>query len=356
MKPLVTLGIHELRQLNMGPVLPPLLLGTWGLARDLCQNCRDDTLKIWIDGAAKDNHIAGVGVVYNDPSIPYLYGPVESNMTAKATNNKADLQAAVLGLEEAKEHNFKKVELNTDSKLLKHVMTKWIDEWKERNWKKLDGSTLKLPIDLLKKLDMLRSEMRITWKWLPRNSCPEMVLADALANLGCKTVVDLMAKESAANEVFRRTVYDRRMMFPDELPPTVLRTKEQIIIPPGVTVRISCTLDISERLKQKLIQNRTSIMNMSADQAYGFVTTLRTSDPLDPTDGTVIAKCHTQYSAFEVESEVNKELIEPTLVLPFGSVVGLAFSGPYGKLDDQVDPSFTDQIFFTPRDFRLKSK
>ena len=64
-------------------------------------------------------------------------------MTAKATNNKAELQAAVLGLEEAKEHNFKKVELNTDSKLLKHVMTKWIDEWKERNWKKLDGSTLK---------------------------------------------------------------------------------------------------------------------------------------------------------------------------------------------------------------------
>ena len=52
-KPLVTLGIHELRQLNMGPVLPPLLLATWGLERDLCQNCRDDTLRIWIDGAAK---------------------------------------------------------------------------------------------------------------------------------------------------------------------------------------------------------------------------------------------------------------------------------------------------------------
>lgn len=293
--------------------------------------------------------------MYDNPSLPYLYGPVESNMTAKSTNNKAELQAAVLGLEEAKEHNYKRVEPNTDSKLLENVMTKWVDEWKERNWKKLDGSTLKLPIDLLKKLDKLRSEMRITWKWIPRKSCPEMVLADALAKLGCKTVVDLMAKESAVNEIFRRTVYDRRMMYPDELPPTVLRTKEQIIIPPGITVRISCTLDISERLKQKLIQNRTSIMNMTADQAYGFVTTLRTSDPLDPTDGTVIAKCHTQHSAFEVESEVHKELIEPTLVLPSGSVVGLAFSGLYGKPDDQADPSLTDQMYLTPRDIRLKT-
>ena len=73
--------------------------------------------------------------------------------------------------------------LNTDSKLLENIMTKWMDEWKGRNWKKADGQPPK-QLDLLKKLDNLRSVVDITWKWLPRNSCPEMVLADALANMG----------------------------------------------------------------------------------------------------------------------------------------------------------------------------
>ena len=104
-------------------------------------------------------------------------------MTEKATNNRAELQAAVLGLEQALQHKFKNVVLNTDSKLLENIMTKWMDEWKGRNWKKADGQPPK-QLDLLKKLDNLRSVVDITWKWLPRNSCPEMVLADALANMG----------------------------------------------------------------------------------------------------------------------------------------------------------------------------
>ena len=47
-KKYLPLANHELRQLNIGPVLPPLVL-----ERDLDKNCHDDNLKIWIDGAAK---------------------------------------------------------------------------------------------------------------------------------------------------------------------------------------------------------------------------------------------------------------------------------------------------------------
>ena len=49
----------------------------------------------------------------------------------------------------------------------------------------------------------------------------------------------------------------------------------------------------------------------------------------------VIARCHTYNSALEVEDDGTKELIEPTLVLPIGSIVGVAFSGLYGKSDDR---------------------
>ena len=241
--------------------------------------------------------------------------------------------------------------LNTDSKLLENIMTKWMDEWKGRNWKKADGQPPK-QLDLLKKLDNLRSVVDITWKWLPRNSCPEMVLADALANMGCKCVIQYMVKELGLNQVFRRTVYDRKMIYPDELPPTVLRSMKKMMIPAGKDVKIACTLDISEQLKQKLIENKSMIKNMTSDQAYGFVTSLRTMDPMEK-DGTVVAKCHTIHSAFEVEANGKKELVEPTLVLPKGSVVGLAFSGLFGKNDEQIDPRVTEMMYWTPRDFKM---
>eukprot|EP00092_Neocalanus_flemingeri_P028196 GFUD01030620.1.p1 GENE.GFUD01030620.1~~GFUD01030620.1.p1 ORF type:complete len:347 (-),score=85.39 GFUD01030620.1:60-1100(-) len=309
------------------------------------------SISVWTDGASKDNHIAGaarvagVGVVFGHPSLPHLYGPVEYNMTEKATNNAAELQAAILGLEQAKANNFKTVEMNTDSKLLENIMTRWLDQWKANGWKKSGGDPLKISVDLLKTLDELRTEMDITWKWLPRNSCREMILADTLANQGCKSAIEVMAGEWELNQLFRRTVYDRRMMYPDDLPPTVLKNTDEVMIPPGGTVDISCTLDMSDWLKQKLIENRSSIMNMTSDQAYGLITTMRTCDPLEE-DGTVIAKCHIMHSGFSCQ---NAAEFRPTLVLPKGSVVGLAFSGFYGKNDESADSDLTGMMFFFSR-------
>jgi len=305
-------------------------------------------LSIWTDGACKENHIggvgrvAGVGVVFGDPNLALLFGPVEHNMTEMATNNAAELQAAILGLEQARANNHNTVCMNTDSQLLKNIMTEWLEKWKAKNWKKSDG---KLPknIDLVKKLDQLQSEMNITWTWLPRNSSPEMILADALANLGCETAVGQMLRgEAEVNNLFRRTVYDRRMMYSDELPPTVLRTKECVQIAQGDTVNIICTLDISERLKQKVIQNKDDVMNLSSDQAYGMVTTLRTMDPMQH-DGTVVAECH----AFHATIKQDGKVVHPTLVLPKGSVVGLAFSGVFSKPDKEVNTQYTSFMMWT---------
>ena len=97
---------------------------------------------------------------------------MEDNLTEKATNNAAELQAAILGLEQAQKWNYKEIKLNTDSKLLQNIMTKWLDQWKRSNWIKSDGDLPK-NLNLVKKLDRLRTELKITWNWIPRNSCFE---------------------------------------------------------------------------------------------------------------------------------------------------------------------------------------
>ena len=232
-----------------------------------------------------------VGVVYDDPVLPYLYGPVENNLTDEVTNNKAEVEAAILGLEEAKTKGSKTVILHTDYKLVEDIMTTLLDKWKGNNWKKTNGKEPKFPIDWLKKLDMLRSNMKISCKWVPRNSSLEMEIAHALANLGCECVVnDMQGRELTVNQIFRRTAYDRKIMHPDDLPPTVIRCKEKVMIPPNQTINIPCTLDIPEELKNKLIKNKTSIMNMTSDQAYDFVTTMRTVHTLEE-NGRVFPKC-----------------------------------------------------------------
>jgi len=308
----------------------------------------ESQLKIWTDGAAKDNHVpgvgrvAGVGVVFGNPGLPQLFGPVEFNLTEKATNNAAELQAAILGLEQAKEKGFYKVELNTDSKFLENTMTQWLDGWKAKNWRKSDGKPLKISVDLLKKLDKLRSEMDITWKWLPRNSSPEMVLADKLANYGCER--QIQAQELEANKLFRRTSYDRRLTYPDELPPTFLRTKDQVLLPTLQSVHIRCTLDISERLKQTLINNKTDIKKLSSDQNYGgYLVCGRTYGPLEA-DGTVVAQCTNIGCGM---TDVGGNNINPTLVLPKGSVVGVGFSGAYAENDEVADKGLMAMLFFT---------
>merc|ERR1711970_916777 len=102
--------------MNLGLVQPAINLGDKHISKTNKKVPLDqlrDPLKIWIDGAAKTNHISGVsrvggvGVVYNHACMPYLYVPVENNLTDKATNNKAELQAGILGLEEAKKRGAK---------------------------------------------------------------------------------------------------------------------------------------------------------------------------------------------------------------------------------------------------------
>ena len=90
-----------------------------------------DRLKMWTDGSSKllinqesvsgAERVGGFGIVFDGNILPNLYGPLKE----KATNNVAELQAAILGLQFAKSKGYTRVEAITDSKLLENIMTKW---------------------------------------------------------------------------------------------------------------------------------------------------------------------------------------------------------------------------------------
>ena len=69
---------------------------------------------------------------------------------AHTTNNRMELSAAVEGLRALKE--VCAVELITDSEYVKNGITKWIEGWKCRNWRKSDGAAV-LKVDLWQALE-----------------------------------------------------------------------------------------------------------------------------------------------------------------------------------------------------------
>ena len=78
------------------------------------------------------------------------------------TNNRMELTAALEGLRALKE--MCDVELVTDSQYLKNGMTKWMPNWKKRNWKTAEGKPV-INRDLWEALDDEVKRHKITWQW-----------------------------------------------------------------------------------------------------------------------------------------------------------------------------------------------
>jgi ribonuclease HI len=86
-----------------------------------------------------------------------LYGS-----SPRTTNNRMELAAAIEGLKALKEPCH--VEVITDSEYLKNGITKWVANWKRRNWL----TTEKKPVinqDLWEELDALAGKHQTTWSW-----------------------------------------------------------------------------------------------------------------------------------------------------------------------------------------------
>jgi ribonuclease HI len=123
---------------------------------------------IYTDGGCSPNPgLGGWAAVLISPSHDN-YTKEISGSEAESTNNRMELTAAIMALEELK--NPSDVELITDSQYLKNAFTKgWLKNWLRNGWKSSNKKPVK-NIDLWKELLGLSEKHSIDWKWVKGHS------------------------------------------------------------------------------------------------------------------------------------------------------------------------------------------
>ncbi|BAZ30246.1 ribonuclease H [Cylindrospermum sp. NIES-4074] len=116
---------------------------------------------IYTDGACTGNPGPGgwaVVIYYNDGSVHEM-----GDASRHTTNNKMEMQAAIAALQflEASAQT-EPITLYTDSEYLINCVTKWVQGWKKKGWKKSDGNPVQNQ-DLLETLDELNSRL-VKWQ------------------------------------------------------------------------------------------------------------------------------------------------------------------------------------------------
>uniref|UniRef100_A0A3B1K060 Ribonuclease H1 n=1 Tax=Astyanax mexicanus TaxID=7994 RepID=A0A3B1K060_ASTMX len=103
-----------------------------------------DAVVVYTDGCCSRNGKtgarAGIGV-YWGPDHPLN---VAERLPGRQTNQRAELQAACKALEQARDMDFKKIVLYTDSKFTINGITSWVKKWKTNGWKLNTGGELEV--------------------------------------------------------------------------------------------------------------------------------------------------------------------------------------------------------------------
>ncbi|MDE0000251.1 MAG: ribonuclease HI [Rhodospirillaceae bacterium] len=100
----------------------------------------------------------------------------------QTTNNRMELKAAIEALGALREPC--RVTLYTDSRYVRDGITRWLPDWRRRDWL----TRAKKPVknkDLWVQLDDLAQHHEVVWHWVKgHDGHPGNERADALANLG----------------------------------------------------------------------------------------------------------------------------------------------------------------------------
>ena len=131
---------------------------------------------IFTDGACSGNPgPGGWGALLRYDSVEKeLYGGESAT-----TNNRMELTAAIVALETLKRPV--KARIHTDSTYLRDGITKWIHDWKKRNWRTADKKPVK-NVDLWQRLEAALERHDVEWLWVRGHAGhPENERADALA-------------------------------------------------------------------------------------------------------------------------------------------------------------------------------
>ena len=137
-------------------------------------------IKIYTDGSCLENPGNGgwAAIIIDDEKKTQIKGSKKNT-----TNNQMELLAPIEALK--KIPKVSKVQIFTDSKYVKSVITEWIHNWKKNGWKTANKQEVKNK-ELWTELDLLTNEFEISWNWVKAHS------TDKLNN-----EVDLIAREAA---------------------------------------------------------------------------------------------------------------------------------------------------------------
>ncbi|GIY71529.1 ribonuclease H1 [Caerostris darwini] len=145
---------------------------------------------IFTDGASAQNgrKIARAGIgIYWGPNHPLN---ASKRLPGRQTNNRAEIQAAVYALNQAKQIGARKVKLYTDSQFLIHAITDWIKKWKTNGWKLVNGDPVVNKDDFLE-LEAVSKGLDVEWIYVKahaRNHGNEE--ADRLAVAGARLLLE----------------------------------------------------------------------------------------------------------------------------------------------------------------------
>lgn len=136
-------------------------------------------IRIYTDGACRGNPgPGGWGAIL----IYESYRKEIHGGSLLTTNNIMELMAVIEALKIIKFTS--KIIVTTDSKYVKDGITKWIFNWKQKNWKTANKKSVKNK-DLWIELDNLVNKHSIQWEWVKGHSGhEENERADTLANQG----------------------------------------------------------------------------------------------------------------------------------------------------------------------------
>ena len=125
----------------------------------LCRAMHNQTRHavVYIDGSCINNGQhdarAGIGVYWGPDDDRNLSIPLEGSQTS----NRAELNAALWAIRQARKHDYHSITLRTDSEYLVNSTTKWIDRWRENGWKAQNGLGIKNKSDIFALVNALKT-------------------------------------------------------------------------------------------------------------------------------------------------------------------------------------------------------